>query len=61
MDKYPGIYSTELKHENGVIFVYKNETKDMGLSEAITFNNLKGAKIVGAESSNTVQITLGPR
>ena len=31
MEKYPGIYSTELRLENGMIWVYKNETKDMGL------------------------------
>jgi len=60
-EAYPAIYLCELKHDNGVIFVYKNDTKDMGLSEVIAFNELKGAKIVGVESSDSVQVIVGPR
>ena len=37
-EKFPLIYRQVYEHDDGVIVVYSNETKDKGLTEEVTFN-----------------------
>jgi hypothetical protein len=37
-DKHPLIYRQMYEHDDGVIIVYANETKDKGLTEEVIFN-----------------------
>lgn len=45
-DRSAGIYQKYLSHSGGILYVYKNETKDKTLKEELNLN-LEGLRIDG--------------
>ena len=60
LDQYPGLYSMTLKHHPGYFIVYVNETKNVGITEDISFN-LHNLRLLSEHTpQNCVQVLLGP-
>jgi len=56
---YPLIYYQEYKHDDGIMVVYSNDTKDRALVCKIAFE-LKGLKLIDQEGTKIMNVILGP-
>ena len=59
MPENPKIYFQEYKHDDGIMLVYSNESKNKVLDCKIAYD-LKGLKLVDYEGTKIVNVILRP-